>query len=506
MSITTGLLPSIYRVLDEFFENPASIDSLRSFVFSLSEIPGNLGLDQNAFLNELQALLQAFYTKIFPPRFVSTVLNSVKTKDPRNCLKPNIVRAINLLRPSWKEKMKASELIRIKLLNPKFSKKAKSKKSNTSSSAQNVYKAPFKVMRWDNFIPECLAWLPNQDFEFVVDVPMQVKRKISEAPWWLQTFIRDNLLNFVTPCLKPKAKFTGGTNHDSVEGKPDLLMVRDGKIVAPVQVTWTIRKPDIVGIYLKGKDESLISAVNQLYHYMRLNFKQYGVLTSYQITCFFRREIENGKDVLYISEGFKYNREEPTIQECFAYFNSRVSKNAFKSPTTSVQGIDETVEVSVSESIFDVSTALGQGRSNVFLVPYKGEQIALKRGDAGDANILAEFKNEVNVYKVLKDLQGKCIPELLFAQTVDDLFVCLGLSLCGSKPKVAIIRKKKKELKKIFKQIHSRNVTHNDIKLENILVKDGNLFVIDFGFAKINSVNYEIGDEEMNLGDFLKSL
>jgi serine/threonine protein kinase len=140
---------------------------------------------------------------------------------------------------------------------------------------------------------------------------------------------------------------------------------------------------------------------------------------------------------------------------------------------------------------FEFDRLLGQGRTKVFLESYNGEEIALKRADAADQEFLQDFKNEVKVYKALKDLQGKILSELKFTGRIGSDFNCLGFSLCGSVPdeetQFEWTEERKDELRKIFKEIHSRKVTHNDIKIENILVKDGKLFVIDFGFGKIDS-------------------
>ena len=53
-------------------------------------------------------------------------------------------------------------------------------------------------------------------------------------------------------------------------GEPDHLMVREGQLVAVVEEKgrWTLNNPDIVGTY---GTSTTASAVNQLYHYMRLN-------------------------------------------------------------------------------------------------------------------------------------------------------------------------------------------------------------------------------------------
>ncbi|KAJ8327180.1 hypothetical protein O5D80_004589 [Batrachochytrium dendrobatidis] len=68
------------------------------------------------------------------------------------------------------------------------------------------------------------------------------------------------------------------------------------------------------------------SALNQLYHYMRLNHRQYGILSSYENTWFVHRNQEcavceepQGHETLYVSEGISFTAQTPTVQQCLSY-------------------------------------------------------------------------------------------------------------------------------------------------------------------------------------------
>jgi serine/threonine protein kinase len=114
---------------------------------------------------------------------------------------------------------------------------------------------------------------------------------------------------------------------------------------------------------------------------------------------------------------------------------------------------------------------------------YKGMKIALKVGDLKSVP-LEELLNEVAIYQVLEELQGDCIPELLFFGYLEGLF-CIGLSLFGSPPSV-LTSTQKNQLWDSLNKIHQRGVSHGDIKLNNILLGEKDTPILtDFGFGKI---------------------
>jgi hypothetical protein len=501
---------TIVRVMKEFLRHQASLNSLKKLVISHAGIRENLNLTEKSFRRNLQIFLELSYASKFPPDFIPPLVEAVINNDAEKLVNDEIIHAINLLRPKWMKTMNASEFLKIKLPEPQYSATAKRRKYKSfRSSNKYKYQSPSKVFEWSDFTQSCLHWLSTQELNFDVKVPNWYEDLIVEYAD-LRELVRSTLFKFCTAFIQPKPHFFGPRSYWEIEGEPDLVMIRNEEIVVPVVIrgSWILNKPNFLNLYQPGEDESVIAAINELYHYMRINFRQYGILTTYEITVFLKREIIDGQDVLYITQDIPYTQKYPTIQESFVYFDSIASHQPFRTPLSlSPQPVDVQGRIDLSCEPFKFDRLLGQGRTKVFLEEYQGEEIALKRADAANDELLGDFENEVQVYKILKDLQGKIIPELKFAGRIGSDFNCLGFSLCGSVPdEFEWTEERKEELRKIFQEIHSRKVTHNDIKIENILVKDGNLFVIDFGFGKIDSFKWQITDEKQNIDAFLRSL
>lgn len=113
--------------------------------------------------------------------------------------------------------------------------------------------------------------------------------------------------------------------------------------------------------------------------------------------------------------------------------------------------------------------------------------------------MLAELHNEIEIYRLLSDLQGKAIPKLVLHDYWEGGMYCIGLSLCGSVPKTLSESQKQAVLSSID-AIHNRGIIHNDIKKENILVdENGMVYLIDFGFATLNSCEDAQQDERKQL-------
>ena len=74
---------------------------------------------------------------------------------------------------------------------------------------------------------------------------------------------------------------------------------------------------------------------------------------------------------------------------------------------------------------------------------------------------------------------------------------CIGFSLCGTVPK-ALSESQKQSVLSSIDAMHNRENIHNDIKKENILVdENGMVYLIDFGFATLNSCK-DAQQEERN--------
>jgi hypothetical protein len=418
---------------------------------------------------------------------------------------------------------------------------------NTSGSTWNK---PFHVFLWADFKQKVVTWIDSnhQQHSQRVDRPVFVPRVITEEVQSLQPFILDNLLDISAKCFIPPSQFKARRQITACIGEPDHLMTRDGKIVAVVEEKgfWTLTTVDIVNIY--NTTTSVTSAVNQLYHYMRLNHRKYGILTSYENTWFVYRSQEcsvcdelEGHETLYISEGISFNSQMPAVLQCFSFFNSIVNDTYMDSPPTSKRpsransatqnSRQPSLTVSPRDSLsrggsplsserqinqkaqdFDVNdfkldTVLGEGRSKVYLDYYESRPIALKTADiAKHQEMLPELLNEVAVYEELSELQGKGIPKLFCHGYLEDVLYCVGISICGSVPEI-LTEQQKHMLLNTLESIHGVGILHNDIKKDNILIDEvGNPYIIDFGFSTRNTSQVDQEDERRLLLRLIESL
>jgi predicted Ser/Thr protein kinase len=398
---------------------------------------------------------------------------------------------------------------------------------NTSGS---TWRRPTHLSLWADFRESVISWIDShhQLHSKQVERPVFISRVITEEVSDLQPFILDNLLQVSAKCFIPPSHFKRRRQIPSCIGEPDHLMVRNGEIVAVIEDkgNWTLRSGDIVNEYNSSRTSA--SAVNQLYQYLRLNHRTYGVITSYDHTWFVYRSQQcsicdesEGHETLYVSEGIPYTAQNPSVLQCFAYFNSIVNHNHMDSPPTSkrssrassatrlsraasatfqsgsfrgTSGLLHEIQINDQAHDFDVddfklNTVLGEGRSKVYLDHYESQPIALKTADiAKHPEMLPELQNEVSVYEELSELQGKAIPRLVCHGYVEAVLYCVGLSVCGTVPK-KLTEQQKQRLLDILESIHQIGILHNDIREENILVDEsGNPFIIDFGFATRSSL------------------
>ncbi|EGF78959.1 hypothetical protein BATDEDRAFT_90344 [Batrachochytrium dendrobatidis JAM81] len=393
-----------------------------------------------------------------------------------------------------------------------------------------IWKKPAHVFLWSDFKQSVVDWIGANHHQHSqrVQRPVFVPRVITEEVQSLQPFILDNLLNISAKCFIPPSEFKARRQITSCVGEPDHLMTRDGEIVAIVEEkgNWALSTGDIVNSY--DTERTRASALDQLYHYMRLNHRQYGILSSYENTWFVYRNQEcavceepRSHEALYVSEGISFTAQTPTVQQCLSYFSSIVNHNHMDSPPVSKRpsrassatqisrpsstrvspraslsrgcsSLSSGIQINEQPQDFDVDdfkfdTVLGEGRSKVYLDYYGSSRIALKVADiAKHGEMLPELLNEVSVYEQLSGLQGNGIPRFVCHGFVEDVLYCVGVSICGTVAN-GFTEQQKQKLLETLESIHEAGILHNDIKKENILIDEsGNPYIIDFGFSTRN--------------------
>jgi predicted Ser/Thr protein kinase len=328
-------------------------------------------------------------------------------------------------------------------------------------------------------------------------------------------------------------------------GSTDSHIERNGRtiIISEYKGKWTLN-PEW---FQNGRIDQLNinhyirDAIVQLYTYMVVNHLQHGILTSSDYTFFFKRvKVENavdGFEQLFISTGIAHNATNPTVLQCIAFFLSLADGTPFRSPPPSLlrqsprnskpsstknspstlRKLAETTEVASgnqhdcvgirddiglpSESEFaledfNIKSVLGSGRTKVYYEA--NNQLALKAIDLWKRpNMLAELQHEIEIYRLLSDLQGRFIPKLVLHGYWEGGMYCIGFSLCGTVPE-ALSESQKQSVLSIIDAIHDRGIIHNDIKKENILVdENGMVYLIDFGLATLNSC-HDVQQDERN--------
>lgn len=166
----------------------------------------------------------------------------------------------------------------------------------------------------------------------------------------------------------------------------------------------------------------------------------------------------------------------------------------------------------VSFSEFKCRDLLGEGRTGkVFRAEWHGEMVAVKLCDLYQhPDFEEEVLTEVAVYNALKPLQGLCIPHLKLAGYDNGLFI-IATEIAGSPLKVEKLNYQERlDIVNKLSLIHSFNIIHNDIGLQNILISycnDGyKVCFIDFAMSKQAKEKVELEKEMMMLKILLNLL
>jgi hypothetical protein len=249
----------------------------------------------------------------------------------------------------------------------------------------------------------------------------------------------------------------------------------------------------------KRPGKSIFHEITQVYGYMSANRLRYGVLTTYETTWFICRPQVG---TLLISDPFDHSSYDPTLIRGFCYFLSLLEENhitehspdstpasprkqditlpTFHSYNTRTRGLNTLPD---DFQISCLRDEIGGGKCGyVYRWNHNGSDVAVKICDASNHAGYIMMQNELKAYEILKDLQGQCIPKLLFSGKLDN-FIIIGMSFIqGSHQEPTSVQP---QLSEILKLLEQHGVHHGDIKRENVLRgKDGRVWLIDFGLSE----------------------
>ena len=371
-----------------------------------------------------------------------------------------------------------------------------------------------------------------------------------------------------------------------IEGQPDFAFcepgvpgVEDATLLFPVEVKteWVLNCDDIIKQYnndikrKKGgknsrtdtepKIDSSVDCLHQIYGYMSLNHRKFGVLTTYNRTWFFKKNVKE-RGTLYVSPCIKAEDRDPSLFHCFSYIMSEAVQDPNCPDTDSSASLNQSGPAAgtrgnrcrqtgnyggsftgLSNNIsspggsksssyggkhknqsardievqdlnyfdFHKKDVLGFGHSGIVRkVEWCGEEIALKISDISQhPEFKKELLNEVATYNTLKELQGKYIPILKAAGYLwDHMHFGIATEIVGTAIEVELLEYAERlEIIRALSAIHHYGILHNDIREENILIQHGSdgfrVSFIDFAFSEKTSDKKRLSQEMATLKDLL---
>lgn len=312
----------------------------------------------------------------------------------------------------------------------------------------------------------------------------------------------------------------------------------------------------------KGEKFLQSSPLKQIHCYMLVLKHRYGILTTYNKTWFLKREVNDGKGILYVSRAFFPDSTDPTLGQAFVYMNylafkdgtlealpesakkyitSVTTKTKMKqanklieermneklaersdrqenegSLSSSGAALDDELPLESIDVQFQPIEAFGPLNHGVaYRMDVHGYDSVMKIVDVNKDHVGAEmFEKEVENYMALQELWGLAMPKL-----VGDGPISMGRRMITvtyeGKSLQQLIKEKgesdlqilKKDIAKkaedALKAIHDRGYVHGDIAARNITYNsNGEVKIIDFSMA-FKSTDQEDFSNEM---DKLKQL
>jgi hypothetical protein len=411
---------------------------------------------------------------------------------------------------------------------------------------------PTTLAHWNDFQQyACLYKLDNG--EVLVDLP-QVPRSIAdESDIWAA--LRLNvcpLINAVQSVTIEKTAHAPRTNKSRriVVGEPDFAAWKNLSTLGVLEAKspWTLKyMPDSGKTIAENYADNSLNvhvrrAIAQIVGYLIDNAICYGALTTYNKTWFVRT-IDG--DTVYVSDAIPASQKSephyPTFLRCLAYFLNLADngsplnvagrlllgqrrstggewreKQPPKNPASDRKGTDKpdpsppTPQGAVGSNTKNVThmhapdlafdslgpiTFLSKGKSaSVGELTLNGTVIALKMFDCSQHKEL-DFYRELHMYSLLKDLQGKAVPELLFTSSSPSGQVqCLGLTFGKQMPPdfSSWSTVQKQQALAALQMLADRSLVQNDLCTENFVEIDGRVLVIDLEDVgeKLDVVNY----------------
>ena len=337
-------------------------------------------------------------------------------------------------------------------------------------------------------------------------------------------------------------RFGAHQNAGGCKGQPDIVLVSDNEIrfFVEMKTRWTLDNLIETSLVEQWEsDNNLKSVVSQVMGYMCHNKLKFGAVSSFERTWFLQRT----SDDLLISPPIRFSGSRdtgsPTLYRALAFCLSCVLSNhyeEFDSSDTSSYEITNTESSSSSsqkrprdgdnedsaavkrprirtrsqtrqtekQAYFAGTTIpkgfhlgllkeqIGEGFcGSVFACCFRGQEIAVKICDVyNNKEGVIAMQKEVEIYKRLRDLQGKLVPRLCFYGEAWGFYIIATSRIFGVHPSKSGLDSQVCDnlLKEALAALEDRGVRHGDPKDDNIIITpERKLVLIDFSHSSVKS-------------------
>ncbi|KAI1316862.1 hypothetical protein EDD11_009352, partial [Mortierella claussenii] len=150
--------------------------------------------------------------------------------------------------------------------------------------------------------------------------------------------------------------------------------------------------------------------------------------------------------------------------------------------------------------------------AQTYKASWEGHDVVVKKCDIwNQRQVVKELEHEARAYRVLRTLQGRCIPTLRIAGVADGMEMILvtdfvGTNLCEQQLNTS----DRDKIWAALSAIHRLGILHGDIRPQNIVAnrdgQDSQFFFIDFGLSKFTKAKMALEREAEELESLLGTM
>ena len=358
--------------------------------------------------------------------------------------------------------------------------------TNTTTNNNCYKRAPRQIYEWNDFT--------NAVATLTVPTELCHKRtsfNVGMEDVWTKDHVnlalKRNVFGILNQLKFHNGEFTAYNAIPGVVGRPDCIFVEDGvlRFVIENRIRSDLHVPDdvtLITMYNNGV-EKVLNAVCHIFGYMLYNRCRFGVLTTYDQTWFLKRVCST----LYISPTITHDNRRLTLYQCYAYIISRANLYPFSTTVGDDILVDSSDRTKLDLGNIYISGILGRGRTGtIFHGELHDKKVAVKICDTFKApDLESAMLNEVEIYNIMRNLQGDCIPKLI-AYGYDGFLFVLVTEVAGSPSRKEEMgsHERRSAVDKLAR-IHTYGIAHRDLHWNNILIQHcstgvKNIMFIDF--------------------------